>query len=114
VEAAGGGNSKTTPDAAAATTALVLPKVGDTVHLKASKEAFLAAFEGSSNFVWDDGMEAILGTDQPVVELKGPGAFGLKEARAERGQPVWWYPFSVIEKIVTKEVDSPDFTERSP
>jgi len=81
------------------------------VHLKATKKAFLDAFEGSSVFVWDDGMEAILGTDQPVVEIKGPGAFGLKGATAESGQPVWWYPFSVIERIVTKEVDSPDCTE---
>ena len=44
--------------------------------LVSSQEAFEAAFEGTG-FAWHGAMEQLLGSEQTVVELNGPGIFGL-------------------------------------
>ncbi len=34
-----------------------------------------------------------------MVDRPQPGIFGLPECTPNSGQPVWWYPFSVIESV---------------
>jgi hypothetical protein len=41
-------------------------------------------------------MEQLLGSEQTVVELNGPGIFGLPACEDPDEQPVWYYPVSVI------------------
>jgi len=77
--------------------------VGSKVRLRRDRVAFERAFEGSS-YRWDDAMQAIVGTQQVVVDRPSAGIFGLPECTAGSGQPVWWYPISVIEHVITEDV----------
>ena len=78
-------------------------KVGSCVTLLADEAAFRRAFD-SVGFRWDPAMVALLGQTVEVMtrEVRGrytPGIFGLPEPEAGSGQPVWWYPFSVIYSV---------------
>jgi len=74
-------------------------RVGAVVLLVEDKAAFEAAFQ-NTGYVWNDSMEIICGTAQMVVE-KRPGVFGLPKCDPTSTQPVWYYPFSVIAKVVS-------------
>ena len=74
--------------------------VGTTVRLMRNKEAFEAAFAGTG-YRWDDTMASICGTYMTIVERPGVGIFGLPECIPDSGQPVWYYPFSVVEGVVS-------------
>jgi hypothetical protein len=73
--------------------------IGATVRLISDEAAVKAAFLGARRYRWDDGMRNILGTKQVVVDAASDGFFGLKEASAGSGFPVWYYPFSVVEEV---------------
>ena len=78
-------------------------KVGYCVTLLDDEAAFRRAFD-SVGFRWNPAMVALLGQTVKVVtrEVGGrykPGIFGLPESEAGSGQPVWWYPFSVIYSV---------------
>jgi len=98
-------------------------KEGTVVRLISDEALFKRAFK-DSGYRWDKGMRKILGTEQIVVQSPGvrssdrpslrgrpvgrstiyvgsnPTAtvFGLEEATAGSGQPVWYYPLSVVEE----------------
>jgi len=80
-------------------------QVGTRVKFKSSKEDFIEAFRhcrGSvgMGFYWDDLMESQLGKVVEVLDRsEGEGIFGIEEATPDSGQPIWWYPFTVIESV---------------
>ena len=73
-------------------------QVGSYVTLIADEAAFRRAFN-TVGYRWDDAMVALLGQTVEVVRRRGPGIFGLPESAARSGQPVWFYPFSVIVSV---------------
>merc|ERR1712086_21574 len=73
-------------------------RVGTLVTLLGNRAEFEAAFE-AVGYVWDDAMSELLGATVEVVDRPKSGIFGLPECIQNSGQPVWWYPFSVIERI---------------
>ena len=76
-------------------------QVGSYVTLIADEAAFRRAFN-TVGYRWDDAMVALLGQTVEVVRRRGPGIFGLPESAARSGQPVWFYPFSVIVSVEVK------------
>jgi len=80
-------------------------KVGTLVRLKKSIEEFKTAFVGTP-YAWQPAMVALLGTEQTVVEVPQTGYFGLPEAQPRSGQPVWYYPTTVIQEVVITRLKS--------
>ena len=75
--------------------------VGSHVTLIADKAGFERAFN-AVGYGWNDAMVALLGQTVEVVAREGPGIFGLPESEVGSGQPVWFYPFSVIYSVEGK------------
>jgi len=80
-------------------------KVGTRVTLISDRDAFKNAFN-SVDYIWDDAMTTLLGQTVTVVDRPQPGIFGLPKSDTRSGQPVWWYPFYVIDCVN----DQPDKT----
>ena len=80
-------------------------QVGSYVTLIADEAAFKRAFN-TVGYRWDDAMVALLGQTVKVVKRRGPGIFGLPESEARSGQPVWFYPFSVIVSVEVRARES--------
>jgi hypothetical protein len=72
--------------------------VGCYVKLRSNASEFQRAFD-NCEYCWDDSMTTILGKEVCVLDRPQPGIFGLSECIHNSGQPIWWYPFSVIESV---------------
>jgi hypothetical protein len=73
-------------------------QVGTVLKLKSDLKSFKRAVT-SSGYVWNDAMKSILGSEQAVVVAASNGVFGLREAKRNSGQPVWYYPIGVVESV---------------
>jgi hypothetical protein len=88
-------------------------KVGTRVRLVADRAAFEIAFQNVGyrsdaqshrhflTYVWNDAMTALLGATVTVVDRPQPGVFGLPKSAASSQQPVWFYPFAVIDSVLS-------------
>jgi len=75
-------------------------QVGSVVRLYASESLMREAFDNDDYFIWHNSMMKILGTEQEVLDRPMEGYFGIKASIEDRVQPIWFYPFSVIEDVV--------------
>ncbi|CAK0873028.1 unnamed protein product, partial [Prorocentrum cordatum] len=70
--------------------------VGDSVRVVADEQALRHALS-LAGLEWDDDMRRVLGTTQEVLAVDEEGGLvGLKEAIADSGEPVWYYPLSCV------------------
>jgi hypothetical protein len=74
--------------------------VGCYVVLRSDASDFQRSFD-NCGYRWDESMRSILGKEVCVVDRPRPGIFGLPECLQNSGQPIWWYPMTVIDHVKT-------------